>query len=97
VESIKELGGASPILWSKNVQGGFETNCILILNIFVLFSCLGFCGLPIEPFLYFYKHVYIKDQNFPLFGHINFLQSESFCPMLPPYVEALVLIMVALF
>lgn len=62
-----------------------------------VFPCLSFCGLPIELFLYFYKHVYIEDQNFPFFGHINFLRSESFCPMLPPYVEALVLVMVALF
>ncbi len=62
-----------------------------------VFSGLGFCGLPIELFLYFYKHVYIEDQNFPFFGHINFLQSESFCPMLPPYAKAFVLVMVALF
>ncbi len=67
------------------------------LNIFVVFPCLGFCGLPIELFLYFYKHVYIKDQKFPFFGHINFLQSEYLCPMLPPYAKALVLVMVALF
>jgi len=82
------------------VQGAFQTMSKLYSYFkycCFVFPYLGFCGLPIELFLYFYKHVYIEDQNFPFFGHTNFLQSESFCPMLPPYVEALVLIMVVLF